>query len=779
MKRNLLLLLCLISVMISRAQGWTEPNGQNYPYETPVYVRVMLNGASAKNADSQIQVAAFVEGDEDCRALAFYTPEKYSGYNYDSNKDLFTLRVLGNSDDMKKNIIFKVWHKGIVYRLKKTIQFDGETYPQVPLVLNVDVLNSISLPGRLDFEEALPFTYDLSKELTYDYGKSPKNESELDPDAGYSLSWWYQSGSNVTINSAGVMTVTGEATKVPIEAVLKDGNKNTISYASTTLFFTEATVKVSSITYTGAAPLVCEVGDNVFDMIREKLTILPANAANKDVSFGVEASTGMDVTRLYFGTNGVARRAGTYILVVFASDGSGVSTKVGVKVNTPVSLSFPATTELSKYYDTELNLTLVEGDNFDPAKVNVVPFDDSYINVSGSGLTWKLSANKVFNNATYQVYYGDRLMSITVEGKEMSEGVCRCPVEVKLPQSGWDWIAAPASTENYSLVNFTDNSYVEQINKDASNKIIDLRSQTDLLYNDPTLGLFGTIQALSGADGMYKVKAQYSDVKSSVLRMDVYVRNGGGYTKTIQKGYTWIAYPNEYDLTLAELNEFYQLSSLQTVYEGDMIIGKDGFAEYDGKKWVGSDGFTLTAGKGYIYYTEHEKVNPAFGAYIPNYIPPVYAKAMDKRILPWEYDATQYSDNMAVVATVDGLTTNTQSLSIGAFVEDECRGYGTFVEDGKALISVAGNAGENVTFRLYDEETDTYYDITETLKYNTRVGSLSAPVNLSSEDTTGIFSVNKHSAAPANDNVYNLNGQRVNAKAKGLVVKGGKKYIVK
>ena len=56
-------------------------------------------------------------------------------------------------------------------------------------------------------------------------------------------------------------------------------------------------------------------------------------------------------------------------------------------------------------------------------------------------------------------------------------------------------------------------------------------------------------------------------------------------------------------------------------------------------------------------------------------------------------------------------------------------------------------------------------------------GAASAKLNFNDEETTGITNVN---AAESNDDtLYNLAGQKVNAAYKGIVIKNGKKYLVK
>ena len=84
------------------------------------------------------------------------------------------------------------------------------------------------------------------------------------------------------------------------------------------------------------------------------------------------------------------------------------------------------------------------------------------------------------------------------------------PVEVPFNNAGWDWIYMPTY---YELQN-EDGSYKSWLNQDENNRIIDLRSQTDLLYNDDTYGLFGSISSMDASSGMYKIKAAYEYFRS-------------------------------------------------------------------------------------------------------------------------------------------------------------------------------------------------------------------------------------------------------------------------
>ena len=53
--------------------------------------------------------------------------------------------------------------------MQKTITFTGETYSEVPLVLNIDLPTGVSLPNPLELEAKLPFSYDLTNDIEFLY----------------------------------------------------------------------------------------------------------------------------------------------------------------------------------------------------------------------------------------------------------------------------------------------------------------------------------------------------------------------------------------------------------------------------------------------------------------------------------------------------------------------------------------------------------------------------------------------------------------------------------
>ena len=536
---------------------------------------------------------------------------------------------------------------------------------------------------------------------------------------------------------------------------------------------TQAEVVINDII--APAEITLNIGETYSSKLDGKISVLP-ELDNERFTYTLAPKTDADAAG--FDANGGAIKSGTYTLLVTCNQNGKATAEITVKVVTPVVLTFPTNITLSKFKDTELELTFVEGDNFDPELVELrftshqdMPGGEpTYTAVANSNnLKWNLRANLVGYFSLEVLYNGVGMLN--EEEGETSE--VRVPVEIPFNKDGWDWIYYPAS---YSLID-AEGNYKAWLNQDANNRIIDLRSQTDLLYNDDTYGLFGSIEQLSSGDGMYKIKAKYEDAADAMFvatpQDDYYWdRLYGG--QFVEKGYNWIGYPNEWDITFDEFNSI----EINQAEEGDMIIGKNGFAEYENGRWVEQTGFKLQVGKGYIYYSVSDiGKNVSFDVYPANFEPSLQMnhtlttqEAASESV--WQYDAGQFADNMAIVAEIPQLDFPAD-YTVGAFVGDECRGKGSAVLGGKMMISVAGKAGERVTFRLHNELTGEFIDLNETLTYAQRAGSLKNPVVLTSDAiVTGIAEVEASDDA-AVQGIFDLSGRRVeNMNAGGI-------YIVK
>lgn len=937
MKKSLLSLCMMLLTVASWAQNWTAPTENDYPHSTPVYVQVKINGEEMLKG---AEVAAFI--DDECRASSQYADARVGELLF------YQLRVWGDTDaDLNKTITFKVNYNGLVFKMKKTITFTGETYSEVPLVLNIDLPTGVSLPGPLELEAKLPFSYDLTNDIEFQYEGydasgtlvpyTPLGESEIETELTYS--WDFS-------NSSAYFTVEGNKLQALQETpgsplgleikIISDAGERQFLSTSTIVIITQPVVPVASIScepkvwdittddnlyqlndlnaaitvlpedatnkdysfepadeeaaavfangrftdggtyninivsqadnsiyttvvFNVTVPVVAIrpspssfyaiTGENLFDLITPSINVYPENATNKAFSFvvndgdsdaivdGVATRPGVyniaiqsdenpqvqtDVTvtvneieapasiTVNVGESfmeqlsgqiqvlpvmetsaftytiapktdadaegldvaeGVALNAGTYTLLVTCTQNPKATAEIEVVVLTPVKITFPSQLELSKFKDTELNLTFVEGDNFDPDLLEIIIMASSdyisnpilYNSIDEDNLSWSMRANAVGYYDMAVLYDGEYMLN--EGGSEYTQIIV--PVEVPFNNAGWDWIYMPTY---YELQN-EDGSYKSWLNQDENNRIIDLRSQTDLLYNDDTYGLFGSISLMDAWSGMYKIKAAYENPEDAMFVSDIEIYWERAYPM-VKKGYNWIGYPNEWDITIDQFNT---LNEKNNPSDGDKIIGKTGFAEYDAAEglWLAQEAFTLQAGKGYLYYSnseEEEEKELSFDYFtmLPR-AREVAARQLEKKV--WNYDAGAFADNMAVVARIEGLE-NPENYSIGAFVNGECRGEGSVVSNGRMMISVAGTAGEKVSFRIYNKATGEFADVAETVKYAQTLGSLKAPLALTVPEVTGISSVVAADKVQT-EGIYDMNGRRINSMTQSGV------YVVK
>lgn len=525
----------------------------------------------------------------------------------------------------------------------------------------------------------------------------------------------------------------------------------------------DATLYVVAIT--APKTLEMEVGENFTDLLEGEVSVVP-DAVALDIAPAETDAAAFE--------GGVALEAGEYTLVVSCRENPDIKAEIKVTVAAPVVITYPASLTISKLKDTELTLTITEGaDSFNPELLDIwidwgsTEYLPAIEEVEGSdGLKWNIRGNAVGRYFAYITYNG-KLMNNDEGYAELSLAL---PAEIPFNPAGWDWIYSP------SRISFDDPTWLDD---GADNRVIEIRSQTALLYNDESLGIFGSLYGLTPDDGMYKIKADYTDADKAVI-----IDLSGDCTwernpyKAIVKGYNWIGYPNEWDMTVADLNTLGN-----TAYDGDQIIGKTGFAEYEAASggWVAAEDFSFQVGKGYLYYCTGENGLPNGFSFdfIPTagsgeVTPPLEQsvalntqKAAAESV--WQYDAGQFADNMAIVAEIPQLDFPAD-YTVGAFVGEECRGMGSAVQGGKMMISVAGKAGERVTFRLHNELTGEFIDLNETLTYAQRAGSLKKPVVLTSEGIATSIA-EKTASEAAVEGIFDLSGRRVeNMNAGGIYI---------
>ena len=407
--------------------------------------------------------------------------------------------------------------------------------------------------------------------------------------------------------------------------------------------------------------------------------------------------------------------------------------------------------------NTEKTITVEPGERY-----NFTPLynEDGEMN----GLTFTVHAWRIYENG------------YTLAFEEDASAACICEINVWVgadvhPVDGWDWVTV------WGYYGGDDSGTLNYLN-DAEHYgggLIDVRSQYDHLYKDPQYGLYGTLDYMALWDGCYKMK--FDDSQATLMENDYFINydieieEGAGQTWSyIEKGWSWMGYPWQFDYTMTEL-DIMDYSNKEYIYaaDGDVILASDGSMltfNATTNKWISSEGtdYTFRYGKGYLYYTTLEAEHSGFEWGIGRELEPkdlttaeARARKFDRDASFWDYNPHQYPNHMAIIAKLEGID-NLEDFSIGAFVDDECRGEGKAAEEWM-FITVNGDDKEYVTFRLIDKRTGICYDLTESFQFGGVSGSLKDPVIFRTGDiASGIANVTEGNALIVQGNVATAAG---------------------
>lgn len=305
---------------------------------------------------------------------------------------------------------------------------------------------------------------------------------------------------------------------------------------------------------------------------------------------------------------------------------------------------------------------------------------------------------------------------------------------------GWNWISLMSGYAIPSEVEAFENGAV----------LTEVRSQTELTYNDPVFGFFGTLEEMTPGQAYKLDVATPGSVIVDNFSPD-YSRLYGNeaFSQEISPRWNWVGYPYEYQYLLSET---YDATALA---EGDMVITKGGdMAIIKDGEWNGD--FGVVPNTGFMLYHNGDGVTlpmAARGAFEQGTWSVSLEEAKSKKETVWHYDGSRFANMMAVVGQLN--IDNADDYTIGAFVGDECRGAGKII-DGLVLVSLAGEAGEEVTFRIHNEWTGEFFELKNVLGFTDIAGSLKNPVMLDvPEEVTAIESVST-SGINFSGNVLNL-----------------------
>lgn len=322
-----------------------------------------------------------------------------------------------------------------------------------------------------------------------------------------------------------------------------------------------------------------------------------------------------------------------------------------------------------------------------------------------------------------------------------------------IQKAGWAWVTPyGGDVEGFKTI------YGESVQE--------VRSQSSLMYNDPVYGYFGDLEKMYVLKG-YKVNIK-EDESVYGFNENVTYNPYSTFDLVLSPKWNWIGIPYQFNRAISDI------FMAGSVTKGDRIVSKDnGFAEFDGESWVG-DLTTIVAGEGYLYYSalETEDLTVSLSAEGSLGKPTSQANAVvAKRNSVWNYDGSQFADNMSIIADLGGEFAS-ERYSVGAFINGECRGEGTVV-DGKWFITVHGDAassGQNISFRIYDTVTGNTLDIESTQPYAQMAGTLSAPVILKAPSAVDDIVYDNAGAISENAKYYSIDGVEVTNPTTGLYI---------
>jgi hypothetical protein len=408
--------------------------------------------------------------------------------------------------------------------------------------------------------------------------------------------------------------------------------------------------------------------------------------------------------------------------------------------------------------------------DFDPAKFKVT-FDTYYSRdfpddwtfaewePSGTDPLTLIIKGKCVEYGSFFVYYDDEYLggsSLTVAPRYTVA-------------DGWQWFA---------LHNGVMES--QKAIKDAlGNNLAEIRTNDNVLVNDPDIGYIGDLQKLD-TDHTYKLRMQNVTNEGLVFTIDEKVGSVfTGKTLKLKAGWNWIGNSYQYYQPISEVFNGNAFTS------GDIVQAKDAFATWNGSGWVGSLKY-VTPGQGLLLHLNKAMDVKLKGENLmkQNFTQPAGARAAihHSALTAHEVAACRFADNMAMIARVDGVTDPLRT-TILAFVDDECRGV-SVVDADRLFITIHGNMGERVSFVAYDQLTGLYHPVNNQCLLSPMTGTLEHPFLLHASDATSVEPLMFR--AGQTEEVYDLQGRKLNVNAnkpgKGVYIvrpagKNGKKLV--
>lgn len=790
-KTILLTIMLLLGVLGMQAKltKWPEHTTKSFPYDAVVYATLVTSdGEPVVMHDSFIGA---IIGEE---TRAFTTGTSNTD-NDGVEKMIYTIRIPVGADDANKTVKFAIGDQGTMcFEMAKTITVSGgdQTFgmPSKPIEFVYNPLTGITIKDDL-------------KEITVQKGETindylkaivvlnPANANVNADDIDF-----YPANSDVVESTA-----EGE-----LKAISVGGCVVNISYRGPRYICTEVTVKVidkvpdksifevlqNPLTITLSQPELLKkdiymqladnviVGDNAYALYGDTFNAdnlnfeEGSNVAEKILS--VEYYTGAAAFQVLAKKYGSTQVKWTYTVksAGFDADGSfnpekEYSHSFGFNLNIQAALSAIIANGFVMGLDDEATI-----------KIETEP---AGILLDESKLTWDIPMVGS-NSQTPMIILGERIagtnewkfepqalnkdkaITVTYDKDYIDTLKIQILQHVELVE-GWNWMSL-----------YSDQLYEDQIKTYFSNAH-EIRSQYELLYNDPDYGFFGSLGYIN-CGSTYKVNVKEGQ------NVDFYAPEIQYYTgdaadakaEYISSGWQWKSFPYCFRHYVAEV------LGKASFPNGSRIISKDGFTEcYEGK-WAGTLE-TIVPGEGYLIYNSSEdylEITWPSESKLTKVERSKAARCAPSHS-PFSYNKSRFADNMTIIAESDEYLDG-ERYSVGAYVDGECRGAGRII-DGKMYITVHGEQGDKVAFKLYDKFSGQYIDMNETVGFAPICGSSARPMSLNAPGTvTGVEEIMADDDFE-NAEVFTLSGQRVASEniAPGIYIVRGKtstrKLIIK
>ena len=766
-KAVLLTIMMLAGVLGIRAQRtWVKPSPSAYASHAVVYAAfVDKQGKPVEVHDCM--VGAFI--DDQCRAIA--TKSTVQGVN--STSVVYTFRIGVKDEDAGKTVKFylKQSNAQIDFELAETLTVSGgdETIggtPSNPFNLTfVPVtslnLNAESLIVQVGEEVTQYLRHIVSpnpqdatfKEEALKFYANPDQTTALVMHDDGTITAEEAGSGIVSIYYEGIGFVNAEITVIVVDPV-PTADKYVI--ASNPLTIELADYELAKVN------ILSRLNDNVTTTLKNPVfpdqfnMVEGPNVAKKILRFYYNADTNK-ATEVLANEYGSTRVEWTYRIDAagFNSDGSfnprkEYSVTFGFDVNIVRGLSSISLPEMVKIGIGDANPTIkieTDPENFllDESAINWGFKTNAFTigeRIAGTN-EWKINVLGLAQGETLDVFYNQLSAWTTVSIQQ----------RVNINE-GWHWFTLFAGQGDITLEGISE----------GFGEVQEIRSQTELLYNDPNYGFFGELKGMSWLD-TYKINVKTGQTINYLIPgIDNYMQDE--VTKYYGPGWNWSGFPYCFNHSVSQIFANSELA------DGTRIVSKnDGFTELNSGKWAGTLQ-TIKAGEGYlVYYPGSSNVSvilPAEGLLKKVNNVPSIKRAPAQNI--WNYDASRFANNMTIIARSDE-ELDADRYSIGAFVAGECRGEGKII-DGRIFITVHGENGEKVNFKLHDNLTGEYRDLAERVDFANMRGTFKSPMHLDTDGSAGIQDVISDSEIDPEAEIYTISGQRVNSQnlAKGIYI---------